>query len=348
MRTDIESFSQEGLSIFYRSLREIHPWLHPIYISSLIQELGKNRWLLPTRDNELTLLQMIREQEYIPPETALRIHKILGATRKRRIRETALFFVSGQEPDQNYPDPDYFTPRIHVFADNRFICQIEKARQGFMLAIQDIEMHTPGRNSNRVHEEEQGRVLCQADTSKNQWGCADRFVYGTDSPAMSRALGIGHVKDHQRKGAQEYKTQKDVAKKITNKDFCDKIPLSSRGLKQTQKESKTTADEMLSPSQKPLRLTQLQQDYRDYVESFGNEGKELFKEILLESIKTQGHFTKSEKKTLSSLPKGEPFRMDIEQAMAEINKNLTNKNTPLPSPNKGPIPPGISLNNERE
>ena len=214
---------------------------------------------------------------------------------------------------------------MQVYATKQSIKDLEKASQGYMEAIQEIEEHVPGVNTARVHEEEYGRVLCQADNQKKSWHSAHRFVYGTDED-KEKALCVGHTKNHQHssKGHFEYNRLKGVAKNITHIDFVDKIYISS---KEILWETQHIADELATP-RKFSRIKVLQNTYIEWTEECGEEGKEMFEDILKENLKEAGPLTNTEKKVLRNLPKTDPFRKIVEE-ISENNPPSNSVNTVL-------------------
>jgi len=208
---------------------------------------------------------------------------------------------------------------IQVYADSPALRSLERARQGYIEALQDIENHVIGADESRVHEEENGRALCQADTQEQSWHCADRFVYGMDHE-KERALCVGHVTDHQGKGYNDYKEKKKIAKKTKNSDFKNKIFISSEQIIQ---QTQIIADEMIH-SPKLSRLELLKEMYFDLK---SEEEMKSFQEILVASLRENGPITNSEQKIICRLPHSNPFRIEMEKVMPIKKKNLALEKT---------------------
>ena len=223
---------------------------------------------------------------------------------------------------------------MQVYADNSGIKSLERACQGYIEALRDIENHVIGTNESRVHEEELGRALCQADTQQQSWYCAGRFVYGMDSQKQ-KALCVGHVDDHYSpKGKNDYRNLRKVARRTKNRDFDDKIFVSSEQiLQQTQ----SIADEMI-PQQNGgnggtslSRVEILTEEYFELV-GMGQEGLNYFREILRKSLAETGPITSSEKKIIRNLPKTNPFRIEMEKVFIPKGKRIINPAQPIYSP----------------
>ena len=99
MEENSEHFNNSGLSLLNHILKTTNPELHPVYLSYVVDLLGKNKYQLPTQKNENALLQKIKSAEgiNISTETLIRTQRILTLTRKRRMEETSLFLIQKQQ-----------------------------------------------------------------------------------------------------------------------------------------------------------------------------------------------------------------------------------------------------------
>lgn len=99
MREKNHPFNKAGINRLDYVLKISHPELHPMYLSSLIDFLGKSMCQLPTQKNENELLLRIREISglNISKETFIRTQRILTLTRKKRLLKTGLFIIRGQK-----------------------------------------------------------------------------------------------------------------------------------------------------------------------------------------------------------------------------------------------------------
>ena len=319
-------FNPDSISVLKNCLQRIDPNLYPLYLSLLIGYLGENKCQFPTEINETSLLLAIKEAvPSLPTDIFIRTQKILTLSRKNRMRDANLFFALSCEVPPVVQRP----PLIHVFADKKAIKSLEKARQGYYEAIRDIETHVMGtQKQGRVHEEEHGQVLCQADTSLNQWGSADRFVYGTDF-TRTKALCVGHVKDHQRKGAKDYKIKKGFAKNVDDDSFDGKIFIPSE---QIRNDAKQTAHRMIPPIHLSDRMIKLQKNYEIFTQDTNlepEERKELFKMFFEEDLMRFGPLNETD---ITALPKDNPFRIDVEEMKQELYPYL------FPKTNKASCP----------
>ena len=206
---------------------------------------------------------------------------------------------------------------IQVYADNKGIKSLERACQGYIEALRDIENHVIGQDESRVHEEELGRALCQADNQQQSWYCAGRFVYGMDAQKQ-KALCVGYIDDHYSpKGKNDYRNLRKVARKTKNSDFNDKIFVSSEQiLQQTQ----SVANEMIPPQNDGnggpdlSRMEILEMEYSVCAE-MGKEGLDYFREILKTSLTENGPITTSEQKIIRRRPKDDSFSIEIEKVL---------------------------------
>ena len=98
MKKKTPIFSLSGINQLDYVLKNTHPELHPMYLSSLIDFLGRNMGQMPTHENETALLMRIRGISglNISDEAIIRNHTILKLTRKNRMIETGLFFIRVQ------------------------------------------------------------------------------------------------------------------------------------------------------------------------------------------------------------------------------------------------------------
>ena len=209
---------------------------------------------------------------------------------------------------------------MEFYTDKKFIKVLERACQGFIEVIQDIENHIPGINSARIHEEENGRVLCQSDSQKQSWHSDGRFVYGMNS-AKEKALCVGHTDEHtSSKGKKYYRHLREIASRIKRKDFKDKMFLSSDKI---ISETQIIANNLIFPKT-PTRLEVLEQEYYDWAE-YNEKGINYFREILKISLTTQGDFTDSEKKIIHNMPKENSFRIEMEKII--LSNNAINAGT---------------------
>lgn len=110
-----------------------------------------------------------------------------------------------------------------IYSVNRkTLKKLKKSKQGYKKAVQDIEGYLCGKANSRVREEENGLVVCQADTNENTWQCKGRYVWRVFEKEGKRiAVLLGHVDDHfSPKGKNEYDELKQQAKDIKATDFC--------------------------------------------------------------------------------------------------------------------------------
>lgn len=91
-------FSPDGINHLDYVLKNTHPELHPMYLSSLIDFLGRNMGQMPTPRNETALLWRIRNISglNISNEAIIRTNRILTLTRRNRMIETGLFLIRTQ------------------------------------------------------------------------------------------------------------------------------------------------------------------------------------------------------------------------------------------------------------
>lgn len=126
---------------------------------------------------------------------------------------------------ETYDSLFYFMPSkgSAIYAVNRkALKKLKKSKQGYKKAVQDIEGYLRGKANSRVREEENGLVVCQADTNQNTWECKGRYVWRVFEKEGKRiAVLLGHVDDHSSaKGKNEYDELKQQAKQIKAADFC--------------------------------------------------------------------------------------------------------------------------------
>ena len=108
MQKKINPFNESGINRLDYVLKITHPELHPMYLSSLIDFLGKNMCQLPTQENENELLLSIKGISglNLSTETFLRTQRILTLSRKKRMQESSLFLAQRQNKKKKFINKD--------------------------------------------------------------------------------------------------------------------------------------------------------------------------------------------------------------------------------------------------
>ena len=215
--------------------------------------------------------------------------------------------------------------------------EVERACQGMIEAVRDIEQHTVGGRDSRVHDEEYGRVVCQADNAQQSWKCRGRFVYGIDS-SKTKALYIGYVPEHvgSKIVEDDYDSLKSEARSVTDDQFKPEDRITSAELeaeKQAREDSKR-----LQKEKKTFRLDSLRQQFEDWNSTGAGEKEilEVFKGAVKESLRAHGGLSKKEQTRIRSLPRDDPFRQTMDTLLPIVEQELIEENRLFPAKNVDP------------
>lgn len=91
--------SSDQMRVYLRTivtrLAKMPETYHPVYLSTVVNEVGKKQVQLPTEASEMVLLTRLNDMlpRKLPESTLTRTKELLTASRQRRMKENAKLFL---------------------------------------------------------------------------------------------------------------------------------------------------------------------------------------------------------------------------------------------------------------